>query len=278
MSRRTPDYDRYQGSFHEAFEPELTRMIQRLKWIPQKPILDVPCGSGFYTKLLANRIREGQHLTAIDNCEAYIQPLRDRLKDILQPNQFHVQAADAYHLPYDAESFDLIWCAESLISLDPQGALAEMHRLITVTGQVIVYEVDEFHHVLLPWPVELEAALPAALLQASRAKYGSGMKHSPARRLRKQLREAGFSTVRRRVHAFERIAPFESKTTAYLKQHFDYLRQFAYPYLDSPQQTRFDHFTNDATTDSIFQRADAELTIMTALYTAGKTLRELKPR
>ena len=277
MSRRTPEYDRYQGSFHKAFEPELTRMIQHLKWIPQKQILDVPCGSGFYTGLLANRIREGQHLTAIDNCEAYIRPLRDRLKEILQPNQFHVQSADAYHLPYDAESFDLIWCAESLISLDPKGALAEMHRLISAVGQVVVYEVDEFHHVMLPWPVELEAALPAALLQATQAKYGSGTKHSPARRLRKQLREAGFSHVRRRVHAFGRTAPFKNHTATYLKQHFDYLRQFAYPYLDSPLQDRFDRFTNYATADSIFQRPDAELTIMTALYTAEKTPRVVKP-
>ena len=272
MSRRTPEYDRYQGSFHKAFEPELTRMIQRLKWIPQKPILDVPCGPGFYTGLLASRVREGQHLTAIDNCEAYLQPLRDRLKEILQPDQFHVQSADAYHLPYDAESFDLIWCAESLISLDPKRALSEMYRLITNVGQVVVYEVDEFHHVMLPWPVELEAALPAALLHATQAKYGSGTKHSPARRLRKQLREVGFPIVRRRVYAFERTAPFEDHTTRYLKHHFHYLREFAYPYLDAPLQDRFDRFTDDAKSDSIFKRPDAELTIMTALYTAGKML------
>ena len=192
------------------------------------------------------------------------------LKEILQPDQFHVQSADAYHLPYDAESFDLIWCAESLISLDPKGALSEMHRLISNTGQVVVYEIDEFHHVMLPWPVELEVALSAALLQATQTKYGSGMKHSPARRLRKQLREAGFPTVRRRVHAFERTAPFENHTTTYLKHHFDYLCEFAYPYLDAPLQDRFDRFTDDSKSDSIFQRPDAELTIMTALYTAGK--------
>lgn len=44
---------------------------------------------------------------------------------------------------------------------------------------VAILEVDEFHHVLLPWPVELEAVLPQAVLAACLRRYGDGAKLSP---------------------------------------------------------------------------------------------------
>ena len=68
--------------------------------------------------------------------------------------------ADLRHLPIPDDSFDLVWCAQSLYSLpDPVDALRRMARAARPGGIVAVFENDEFHHVLLPWPVEVELAL-----------------------------------------------------------------------------------------------------------------------
>ena len=75
--------------------------------------------------------------------------------------------ADLRHLPIPEDSFDLVWCAQSLYSLpDPVDALRRMERAARPGGVVAVFENDEFHHVLLPWPVEVELALRQAELAA----------------------------------------------------------------------------------------------------------------
>jgi ubiquinone/menaquinone biosynthesis C-methylase UbiE len=194
MADTTPDYDGYQSSFHEAFRPELYRVLDALPVWPGSRVLDVPCGNGFYTRRLAERLTAGT-LVAVDVDDVYLSRTRAAVAGTAAATE--VRKADAYRLPYPDAAFDLVWCAQSLISLDPEPAVREMRRVTAADGTAAILEVDEFHHVLLPWPVELEAALPQAVHAASVQKYGDGAKLAPARRLRRVLRQAGFRSVRR---------------------------------------------------------------------------------
>src|SRR5207248_8224395 len=100
--------------------------------------------------------------------------------------------ADAYKLPFDDDRFDLVWCAQSLISLrDPVEALKEMRRVVRPGGAVAILEDDQFHRVLVNWPVDLELDVQRAAAEATRARYGSRTGRSPARRLVRLFREAG---------------------------------------------------------------------------------------
>jgi len=260
-----PDYDDYQSSFHTAFAPELAQLVAMLPRTGR--VIDVPCGRGFYTRLLARHLQTGT-LTAVDACEDSLPPLRAALADATTESA--VLKADAYHLPFADAAFDTLWCAESLISLEPPRALREFIRVLAPGGIAAVLEVDEFHHVLLPWPVELEAALPRALLKATRQKHGSGIKHSPARRLRAWLNEAGFRAVRRRLLPLERVTPFDEPTQAFLRHHLEYLRSFARPHLSEAHQTLFDRAADPEAAASIVRKTDVELTLMLALYHARK--------
>jgi ubiquinone/menaquinone biosynthesis C-methylase UbiE len=268
-SRRAGDLA--QLAFQRAFRPELTRVVYRSLRAAGTRILDVPCGRGFYTELMARAWPTGRHLTAVDVSKDDVLALRKRLSRILPDRQFTVRAGNAYHLPFPDGSFDAIWCAESLISLRKDDAMTEFRRLLTPGGEITFLEVDEYHHVLLPWPVEVEAALPAALLRATKDQCGTGDGHSPARTLRADLKAAGFTRVRRRVHTFGRVAPFDREVTRFLRHHVRYLRAYAYPYLVPARQREFDRFVDDKRPDSLFRRKDAELTLLTTLHTAGNT-------
>jgi ubiquinone/menaquinone biosynthesis C-methylase UbiE len=231
-------------------------------------VLDVPCGSGFYTRRLAERIGAGGRLTAVDVSDEYLDRTRERLGG-LGDVSVELRKADAYALPFESGTFDLVWCAQSLISLDPTPAVREMFRVTSATGTVAILEGDEFHHVLLPWPVELEAALPAALLEASRAKYGDGGKLAPARRLRTILKQTGFSAVRRSTSSADRAAPFDQATTDFLREHFAHLRELVRPRLTSTLQRQFDSATDHGSQRSFFHRPDAEFTCINAVFIAS---------
>jgi ubiquinone/menaquinone biosynthesis C-methylase UbiE len=174
-----PSYDGHQSAFHEAYRPELARIIDSLPLAPAARVLDVPCGSGFYSRYLAGRLDDGGELHAVDASETYLAQARGSINEARTPVAVTVRQADAYHLPYPDASFDLVWCAQSLISLDVLPAVREIRRVVRPDGYAAILEVDEFHHVLLPWPVELEVVLPQAGHAASLKRYGDGAKLAP---------------------------------------------------------------------------------------------------
>ena len=267
MSDGKPPYVDTQAAFHRAFQPELRKLVDGLPVDPGSRVLDVPCGYGFYTEMLSER---SSNLVAVDSCEAHILELEQKLpKD-------DIRCGDAYKLQEQPGSFDVIWCAESLISLEPKKAVNEFARLLHERGLLVILEVDEYHHVMLSWPASLESALPLAIHQASLAKYGSAIKLSPARRLRRDLRHAGFNNVTRKLLTFGRHAPYGETTFQFLAGHFDYLRKFLYTYLPKPLQVEFDVQTDPQNPDSLFYREDSELTVMNAVYFARKPVSRSK--
>jgi SAM-dependent methyltransferase len=218
---------------------------------------------GRFSKM-AERIGPGERLTAVDASDAYLRSAREAVAGNREPVE--VRKADAYNLAFADATFDLVWCAQSLISLDPARAAREMRRVVKRDGVVAILEVDEFHRVLLPWPVELEAAMPLAVQAATVRRYGEGGRTSPARRLRGVLREAGFRSVRRVTYPFDRAAPFDRPTTAFLARHFEYLRSFVYPHLPAALRATFDRITDPEADGSLYRLPDAELVSINAVY------------
>lgn len=279
MGTQTPDYHDYQSSFHQAFRPELEQLVRTLPVPANGRVIDVPCGNGFYSMLLANRLQAGAELVAADACPNHVAQLQAFFLDHPTQCTTTIREADAYHLPDADRSFDLVWCAESLISLEPHAAVSELHRVVKPTGTVAILEVDEFHHVLMHWPAELEAAMPQAIHEASIKKYGSALKHSPARRLRRILSRTGFGTIQRKVTTFQRTTPFDPLTFAFLRQHMNYLREFIYDLLPEPMQQLFDRSTDPDSERSLLRMPDTELTLLGAVYLARNpgTKREKPP-
>lgn len=270
MTATAPEYDTYQSAFHQAFRPELYRMIDTLPLPDGGCVIDVPCGDGFYTRRLAERMTGGR-LVAADACDEYLNRTRDRLSDAATGAGVEVTKADAYRLPHPDGTFDVAWCAQSLISLDPLPAVRELHRVTRSDGAVVILEADEFHHVLLPWPVELEAALPLAVHAASVRRYHDGAKLAPVRRLRGLLRRCGFQSVKRTIHPAERAAPFDPPTAAFLAHHLRFLRSLVAPHLTPELLRTFDRFADADRPDSLLRSPEVELSCLNVVYHARRS-------
>jgi ubiquinone/menaquinone biosynthesis C-methylase UbiE len=253
-------FDKYQLAFQRCFRNDLYAIVDALP--PGRRVIDVPCGDGFYTQRLAARLGATDRLIAVDSSQESLDCTREAVAEL----KVEIHKADAYQLPFADENFDLVWCAQSLISLDPMRAVREMFRVTRCGGVTAILEVDEFHHVLLPWPGELEAALPWAIHQESVARYGDGVKLAPARRLRGILKKAGFRNISKTTYTFERQAPFTESTKDFLTHHLGHLRSLAYSRLSASQQASFDRLTDADEAESLFNRTDAELTCINAVY------------
>src|SRR5262245_57294893 len=121
---RRPGYDPHLCAFHRAFAPELRQALRGLPLNGSGLVLDVPCGAGWYTRWLARRLADGGRVVAADLSADYLKRAARTVRPVI--DRVGLVQADAYRLPFADGSFDLVWSAQSMISLpDPVAALRE---------------------------------------------------------------------------------------------------------------------------------------------------------
>lgn len=92
--------------------------------------LDIGCGDGYNTRLLAER---GARMTAIDIAEVFIAHARAAEKE--SPLDIDYQVASAVDLPFANSSFDFAAAFMSLMDVpETDRALAEVHRILKPGG------------------------------------------------------------------------------------------------------------------------------------------------
>lgn len=111
-----------------------------LDWLALPPglrWLDVGCGSGAFTALLAERTAAAE-LHGLDREPAMLTHARDRLRESVQLHE-----GDATALPFAAARFDVAVMPLVIVFIDDPGrAVAEMRRVVRPGGTVATYIWD----------------------------------------------------------------------------------------------------------------------------------------
>ncbi|MFO0929331.1 MAG: class I SAM-dependent methyltransferase [Gemmataceae bacterium] len=265
--RATPEYDPQLVAFHRAFAPEIRHCIEELPLAPGGRVLDLACGDGFYTAFLAGRAGPDGLVVGADLLDGYLERARRQVTAA----SVHFARADVYRLPFADDTFDLAFCAQSLISLDDAvGLLREMRRVTRRGGLVVVLETDEYHHVLLPWPVDLEVTLQRAVLAGCRQRFGHAARLSPSRWLRRQIARSGLVDAQKRTVSADRLAPFSPEVRAFLTHHLQFLSGLVRTHLGATARATFDRLIDADHPDSLLNCAESELTCLNTLHIARK--------
>jgi SAM-dependent methyltransferase len=140
--------DTYTHGHHESVlrshkwrtaENSAAYLLPHLK--PGMRLLDVGCGPGTITIDLARRVAPGQ-VIGLDRVE---EPLESARTDAVEAGVDNVtfQTGDAYALPFDDDSFDVVHAHQVLQHLtDPVAALREMRRVCRPGGIVAARDSD----------------------------------------------------------------------------------------------------------------------------------------
>ena len=103
--------------------------------VAEKKVLDVGCGEGGYTRMLASK---GASVTGIDGSARLIEIAKRRAEKERLSIVYRLRNANSLS-EIEAESFDLVIAAMSLMDVeDYEGAVAEIYRVLRTGGEFLM--------------------------------------------------------------------------------------------------------------------------------------------
>jgi ubiquinone/menaquinone biosynthesis C-methylase UbiE len=177
------------------FKTKRERILEELKRVPIRPgmdVLDVGCGTGAVTRILAERVAPGQ-VIGVDLSEERLSVARE-LAEQQGVSNVEYMRADVRDLDLKEKRFELVYSRflfQYLPGKTGLDTLAAMRRLARPGGTVTVADLDGNH--LYRYPLEEE--WEKVLRQLVHAIEETGFDAFVGRKLYAMFREVGFQEI-----------------------------------------------------------------------------------
>lgn len=134
------DSDEDQSTNREAADKLTDLVIERSGDVTGARVLDVGCGFGLPAFRLADK-EPTVHVVGISNNASQVAGANRRAADLGLADRVTFENVDAHHLPYEDDSFDVVWVVETLPHLDRLAALREFNRVVKPGGRVVITDM-----------------------------------------------------------------------------------------------------------------------------------------
>jgi len=150
-------------------EPAIRQAIKALALPVGSVGLDTGCGIGQHTQWLADEVGLDGMVTGLDISKENLAVARELLDKSAVSERVRFKEGDLYHLPFEDDSFDWVWCADTLwpmsASARPVESIIEFARVVRPGGTIaLVYWSNQ--SMLSGHPV-LEARLNSAFSETT---------------------------------------------------------------------------------------------------------------
>ncbi|GAA3114990.1 class I SAM-dependent methyltransferase [Streptomyces rectiviolaceus] len=195
-----------------ACERSYLDLLGRAGVAPGQHVLDAGCGPGDFLPHLGSLVGASGRVTAIDLAEENVALAARRSGEWQLPCSVEVHRASLLELPYPDDSFDAVWCSNTVQYLDDDelaAALAEFSRVVRPGGTVAVKDLDA--HLITARPAD--PYLFGDFFRAAGAAPGYARQLLRTRELYRHLKRAGLTEVRQQTVLIEHHAPLPPAAT-----------------------------------------------------------------
>ena len=188
--------------FDHMFEPLADLAIARAALKPGERVLDIGCGCGTTTLLVAERVAPGGTITALDVSTLMLAKARERAKSAPVPIQ--IINADAETHDFAPSSFDVMFSQSGVMFFtNPNTAFANFYRALKPGGRLVFVcwrDPDVNPWFMLPVESVLHLA-PEGFELPHAGAPASPFSFAPQEKVEAMLAVAGFTDVRHEAHS-----------------------------------------------------------------------------
>jgi len=131
---------------------EVSRELAYAAALQHTKVLDVGCGLGGACRMLADEF--GCDVTGIDLTQEYIRTAIQLSQLTGLQHRTHFVYGSATQLPFDDNSFDVVWTQHVQMNIENKSALyAEIKRVMAANGNFVYYDVLSNDHAPVHFPV-----------------------------------------------------------------------------------------------------------------------------
>jgi trans-aconitate methyltransferase len=203
------------SKFNAHAKPELRGLIKGLNLSPGMQVLDAGCGTGEGLNWLLSEVAPSGRVAGIDMSAAHVAAARRQAAPEIQIHQ-----ANLYDSLFEAASFDLIWCANTINHLtDAVGGLVHLATLLRAGGRVAIGQSSLIPDMYFAWDSRLEREVNDAVRRYYQERYGLDERDlRSVRALVGILRRANLHAVSVRTVVIERMSPLDAASESYLRE------------------------------------------------------------
>ena len=207
------DYSSKLRAFNAFAEPELRRAIGALNLAPGMHVLDAGCGTGEALSWLHELVGPNGTVVGVDLSAAHLEAAGRHLG----PGVTILQS-DLLEAPFPAQSFDFIWCVNTIHHLrDPLRGVNRLASLLRPGGRIALGQSSLLPDMYFAWDTRLERLTNEAVRSYYRERYGLDERELTAvRSMIGLLQCAVLREVTIRTTVIERTAPLAPADRAYL--------------------------------------------------------------
>jgi ubiquinone/menaquinone biosynthesis C-methylase UbiE len=158
---------------------------------PGDSVLDVACGTGVVTRLVANKIGSAGQVVGLDLNAGMLARARACAETTAA---IEWRLGSAIDMPFADATFDCILCQHGLQFIpDKAAAVSEMHRVLADRGRTVISVWHSIEH--CPWQAAIADAIDRNVGSEQAAQIRSAFSFGDANQLRQAIIAAGFRRV-----------------------------------------------------------------------------------
>jgi len=249
---------------HRAKEKERRRMVEDLPLEPGDIVLDLGCGPGLWTSLLAERVSPGGQVIGLDASPELLEYAERCRKDDPHGNLISFREGDFYSIPYPREYFDLVFFSNCFVyARDPIVLLQEQKRVVRKGGVIVGKHFDNtfiwFHPVDTLLAFRVMAAAERALRERPSSRF---FDNSFGQKMHGVFLRTGFREVRTITYAIQKIAPLTSEARDYVESTANWYGDTGAPYLSRRDLSAWKSHFDPSSSNYIVERDDFYLCML----------------
>jgi len=218
---------------HNTKLQERRETVDDLNLKPGDVVLDLGCGPGLWTHLLAEKVKPNGRVVGLDFSPDLINYAVENLKKDPLSNIVEFRKDNFYDVPFDNDTFDLIFFGNCFAYVaDYVKILEEMKRVTKKGGRIAAKDFDGALFIVNPIEPQLSLKILAAAAQA--------LKENPlepvfdnfiGRKMHGLFLQAGLKDVSTTSYAIQKLSPLIPEAKRYITGNAEWHAKIGAPYL-----------------------------------------------